>query len=255
MARTKLGLLGLCAVVFGLMAFNAVPAQAETGAQWLFAEKGEGTKLIAFLEASVGLEAETTGVLHTKILSTEVLFLCKKIEAIGAVLKANGGIGEGAKIKFSECETDLGGKPSEACLPTDKVGGPGTIITAPGHGLIVLKVLKDAEGKEIGKDELVSILPDNVEGKASEVFATIEMGKACSIGSKVPVIGKAVLKDCQGMFLTHLVKHLVEVGSKAEGTELWTISKTVEHEAFILGSAFGFLIGAHVGLKVSGDPA
>jgi hypothetical protein len=34
MSRTKLGLLGLCAVVFGLMAFSTA-AQAEVGAKWL----------------------------------------------------------------------------------------------------------------------------------------------------------------------------------------------------------------------------
>ena len=96
------------------------------------------------------------------------------------------------------------------------------------------------------KDDLLSILPD--EG---ETFATIEMGPECAIGQKVNVIGKATLKDCEGLALTHLVKHLVEVGPL---TELWVISKTPEHVATILGSVWAFLTGEHVGLKFSGDP-
>jgi hypothetical protein len=60
-------------------------------------------------------------------------------------------------------------------------------------------------------------LPDT-----SETYATLEFGAECAIGEKVPVIGKLRYKDCENLALTHLVKHLVEVGPL---TDLWTISK------------------------------
>jgi hypothetical protein len=225
-------------MVFGLMAFSASAAQAETGAKWLILDV-DGTHL-SNLEASVGLEVDTDGVLHSEISKTKVLFECKTIAAENAVLKTNGSIGEGAKLKFTGCITKLNGVTSGACVP--KAGGTetGVIKTQPGHGLLVLHELAGGV-----KDDLVKILPDT-----GETFAFIEMPE-CSIGTKVPVIGKATLKDCQDLALEHLVKHLVETGPL---TELWTISKTAEHVATILGSAWAFLTGTHEGLKFSGDP-
>src|SRR6187399_733876 len=229
MTRTRLGLLGLCAMVFGLMAFSASAAQAEVGAKWLFAEKEPNSGLIPFLEAEVGLETDTTAVLHTKIAGVSVLYLCPIIEALNVILKANGSIGEGASIDFLNCVTHLNGVLSKVCEP---VGG--VIKTNKGHGLIILHKL--ASGTV---DDLLKILPDDViNGKGekvkSETFATIEMGEECSIGTKVPVIGSATLKDCEGLFLKHLVKHLIEVGTwGVELTELWAISKTEEHKATI----------------------
>jgi hypothetical protein len=241
MIRSRFGLLGLCAVVFGVMAFGATAAHAEKGAKWLLAEKAPNSGLITFLKASVGLEAETVGILHSKIAGIAVLFECKKLEAINANLEAEGSVNKGAKIKFSECITKLNGATSSPCEP--KAGGTekGVINTAAGHALIELHELAGGV-----KDDIVKILPD--EGKT---FATIEMSEECAIGEKVPVIGKATLKDCEGLALTHLVKHLVEIGPL---TELWTISETPEHVATILGSAYAFLTGVHTGFKFSGDP-
>jgi hypothetical protein len=251
------GLLGLCAVVMGLMALNTGMASATVGANWLILtgaknEKGELiVKTGAELHAAVGLEKETTGVLHTKILGFTVLYECEKIEAINANLLANGSIGKelngegkpvGAQIRFSECITRLNGEINESCKPNAGGTESGVIKTTTGHGLIVLHEPKAGE-----KVELTSILPDT-----GETFAIIESTKACPIGIKVPVIGKATLKDCEGLFLKHLLKHLVEIGPL---TELWTISKTEEHVATILGSAWAFLLTPHNGMLWGGDPA
>jgi len=243
MTRTKLGLLGLCAVVFGLMAFSATAAQAEVGAQWLFAEKAPGTKLIPFLEASINLEKDSSVyILHSEILKVKVLFLCTNLVAEGAVLKANGSIGTGAKVKFSGCTTDLNGVLEPECEP--HTGAElGIIRTNAGHALLELHELAGGV-----KDDIVKISPD-----VGETFVTIELKAPCSIGTKVPVIGKLTLKDCENLALTHLVKHLVEPFTPL--TELFTISKTAEHAATLLGSAWAFLTGAHEGLKFSGDPA
>jgi len=82
----------------------------------------------------------------------------------------------------------------------------------------------------------------------------IQTSETCAIGEEVPVIGsKIVFKDAMGALKTHLLKHLLEVGTKAEGTKLWTISETAEHETSILSSRWAFLTGAHTGLKFSGS--
>ena len=246
MIRSRFGLLGLCAVVFGMMAFGATAAQALPN--WLLAEKAPNSGAVAFLAAPIGLEAETTGVLHSKILGLEVLFECTTLATVNAQLLANGAIGEKegvvakSKVKFSGCVTKLNGTLSGPCEPKALGTEAGVINTNPGHGVIVLHELGGGV-----KDELTQILPDT-----GETFATIELGEKCAIGEEVPVIGKAFLKDCQSAFLTNLVKHLVESGPL---TELWTISKTEEHKATILGSAWAFLTGSHVGYKFSGDPA
>lgn len=245
MIRPKLLLIGCCVAVVGLMTFSVSPACAESGADWLLINAQGWT---VFLEAEIGLREDSLlQVLHTKIGGASVLFSCTWIEAINAKLKVNGSIGEGTQIKFFNCSTSLNGALSKVCEPKDIVYGWGSIVTKPLHGLLVLHEL--AAGS---KDELVSFLPDSVGGKASEILATIEMSKECSIGTKVPLIGKFTVKDCQGLLLTHLVEHLLETGPL---TEMWAISKTAEHAAALLGSAWAYLIGAHTGLQFSGDPA
>ena len=245
MTRARLGLFGLCAMVLGLMAFSASAAQAETGAKWLFAEKAPNSGLVPFLEASVRFEIDQKVILHSKVAGISVLLLCPKIELENAVLKANGGIGQGAKIRLSSCVFDLNGVESKSCEPNNGGTEPGVIKTQPVHGLIILYKLAGGT-----VDDLLLILPDN-----GETLVTFEMSEECSIGEKIPFIGKFTIKDCEGLSLTHLVKHLVEVGTAAELTELWMISKTAEHQTSVLGGAWASLTGAHEGLKVSGDPA
>jgi hypothetical protein len=241
MTRSRLGLLGLCVVVLGTMAFSAGSAQAEFGAQWLFAEKAPNSGLVAFLEAFVGLESETVIVLHTKIAGINVLFECKSLAAVNMKLKASGSIGEGAKIKFSECITKLNGATSAPCVP--KAGGTetGVINTNALHALMRLHELAGGV-----RDDIILVLPDS-----GETIAMMEFSAECAIGTKVPLIGTFTLKDCENLILTHLVKHLLEFGP-LDG--LWVISKTAEHVTTVLGSWWARLVGAHEGLKWSGDP-
>jgi|SRR6187399_2597026 len=242
--HSKLGLLGLSIMVFGLMAFSATGAPAEVGAKWLLGEKPSGSGSIPFLDSTVGLQAETTGVLHTEIAKVKVLFECTTTAAENLTLIGNGSIAEKAIIKFTGCITKLNGVTSAPCQPKG-LGVAGLIETEPLHGLLILFKLTSGV-----IDHLLKILPD--EGK---VLALIEMGDECAIGTKVNILGKATIKDCENLSLTRQVKHLVEVGTKAELTEVWAISETVEHEATILGSAWAFLTGKHEELKFSGEPA
>ena len=258
MTRTRLGLLGLCAVVFGLMAFGTTGAQAEVGAKWLILPAGGGAAVTgSTLHATVGLEIEKDAsgnpiplVLHSEILKIKTLFLCTEVIADNAKLLADGTIGKeagvpsGSKVLFGGCTTDLNGSPAPECTPTDPEAGVGKISTKPGHALLVLHELTGGV-----KDDLTEIIPDAGLGKT---FATIVLPVGCPIGTSVPVIGKFFLKDCQGLALTHVAKHLVEEGPLSK---LFVISETVEHAAVLLGSAWAFLTGEHSGLLWSGDPA
>ena len=259
MIRTRLGLLGLCAMVFGLMAFGATGAHAEVGAKWLILNSEGKIKTGSELHASVGLEIEKNAkgepvplVLHSEILKIKTLFLCTEVVVDEAKLLKDGTIGKeegvpsGSKVLFGGCTTDLNGSPAPECTPEDSIAGKGKISTAPGHALIVLHELADKT-----KDDIVEIIPDAGLGGT---FATIKLPAPCPIGTSVPVIGKFFLKDCEGLALMHLVKHLVE--SFVPLTELWTISKTEEHKATFLGSAWAFLSDEiDKGLAWSGDPA
>jgi hypothetical protein len=257
MTRSKLGLLGFCAVVLGLVAFNTGLASAEPGANWLILMSNGEVLTGAQLTAALGLSKETTMVLHSKILGLTVLYECNKIEAVNTNLLKNGTVAKefnaeakpvGFQIKFSECIAIIGGMIEPNCTPNAGGTQPGVILTNPLHGLLTLH-----EPKVNEKVELLKILPD-----VGNTIATIESSPSCIIGKKVPIIGKLYLKDCETVacatstFLTHKVTHLVTVGPL---TEMWMISETAEHVMSLLGVARAFLIGAHSGLAWAGDPA
>jgi hypothetical protein len=255
MIRTKLGLLSLCAVVFGLMAFGASSAQAESGAKWLIL-----TSMGALKESPVGLpgaiDTPIDGavlVLHTEILKIKVLVLCTGSKAVNANLLANGSIGKetvagkpvGAQFLFTGCTVDLNGAAAPECTPNDPVDGSGKILTKLLHGLLVLYDL----GGGI-KDEVATILPDATA--LHSPIATIVLPAGCPIGTSVPIIGELAVKDCKDLGLAHVAEHLVDVFTPL--TALFAISLTVEHQATLLGSVWAKLIGAaHNGLLWSGD--
>ena len=252
MTRTRLGLLGLCAMLFGLMAFGTSGAQAEVGAKWLILTTGEVLKTGAELHAKVNLEIDSpTLILHSEILHIKTLFLCTEVKLDEARLLKDGTIGKeegvpsGSKVLFGGCTTDLNGSLAPECTPKDPTAGVGKISTQPVHALLVLHELTGGI-----KDDLIEIIPDTGLGT---IIAKIETGALCPAGSSVPVLGKFFLKDCENLALSHEVKHLVEEGPLSE---LFTISKTAEHAAKLLGSSWAFLEGAeHAGLQWSGDPA
>jgi hypothetical protein len=259
-------------MVLGLMAFGAAGAQAEVGANWLILNAKGERKTGAELPASINLKIDKDSlgnpipfILHSKILGIEVLFKCTTINLLNAKLREEGIIGKeviinekglkegrGSQILFGNCVTELNGKVSAACAPSVE-GVANEIITNPLHALIKLHELKPSGVK----DDLVEVLPDT---GLDTTFVTFkvgpEVGNECPIGSKIPVIGRIFLRDCNERFLEHLVEHLVETdATTTKLTELWVISKTEEHKASLLGSAWAFLTGEHEGLKWSGDPA
>jgi hypothetical protein len=252
MTRTKLGLLGICAMALGLMAFSASGAQAE--GTWLILNSEGKVKTGVELPAILELEKDSAVyVLHSEILKIKVLFLCTGIRAVNAKIFGAGAIGKGpgeekeSKLLFSGCVVDLNGVTEPKCIPTDPVDGAGFIVTEFLHALAVLHELTGGT-----KDDIVLVEPDVAGGP----FATFKLPAGCVIGTSVPVSGKLTLKDCENLAkpceslaLTHLVKHLVEPFLPL--TRLWAISDTPEHAATLLGSAWAKLGGAHAGLAWS----
>jgi hypothetical protein len=244
MSRSRFGLLALCAVVFGVMAFGAAGAQAEPLANWLILMANGEVLTGAQLNATVNAETDKTGILLTKILGIKTEITCPTFEIIGGKLIKEGTISAG-KLKFSGCTTRLNGVTNANCVPHSAGAGAGVVETDTATGLIKLHELKPSGVK----DETVLFLSTREDMR----FALLEMSELCPIGEKVPIIGgEFSIKDCEGLFLKHLVKHLVE--EFAPLTTIWAISKTEEHIATIDGSAWAFLTGEHKGLAFAGDP-
>ncbi|HMC50349.1 MAG TPA: hypothetical protein VKH20_06850 [Solirubrobacterales bacterium] len=216
MIRTRLliKLFGLCALVFAMM---GVTSSAQ-GATWLVLE---GLNIVE--SGEVTAEVDTTPILHSKISGTEFLVECSSIAAVGVNLAAGGNTAKGGKIKFSSCKVKLNGSVSAPCEPISGGTEKGVIVTKPLHAFLYLHSLGAG-----GNDELIEVVPD--EG---ETYLTLEMGKECSVGTKIPVIGLLYWKDCENALLIHKEKHLFEEGPL---TELFVISKTAEHKATLLGS-------------------
>ena len=240
MIRSKLGLLGLCAIVFGVMAFAAGSAQAEATAKWLILTSGGVVKTGTELPASVaGTIENKDGSLLTKVIGLAVRVLCETATLTGVKLEKEGSLTNGGKVTFGGCETFVSGKLEIACKPNSPGAASGTIATNAGKGLAVL----------IGGAKRTLIEP-SVAGGA---FATIEWAEECVLPT-TPIFGKLYIKDCKGdtAFGEHLVKHLIE--EDTVNSKLWAISDTAEHlETSIDGSAEVFLTGAHEGLKWGGD--
>jgi hypothetical protein len=264
MVRSRLGLkaLGLCALVLGLMACIASSAQAEPKAFWHIKNLAE-TELfqipngpggvtnlqpllvIKELENKTGtLEFKTKGGVLVKILCTSAAF------DEGGNLLAEGTISLG-RLHFEGCTVELNKEPAPGCKAHTLGKTTGNILTEKATGLILLDKLISGE-----IDDLVMFTPDPVEGVESKIFAKIEMGEECAIGTKVnvetsvaPAAGGAFwLKDCEGnkSFLEEKVEHLV-----VEGLEgLIALGQPAKIE----GSAWVKLGPGHVGQKWGGTP-
>lgn len=243
MTRTKQGLLGICVVVLGLVAFST-PAQATTGSKWLILDSSGQLKDGSTLPASIQLEKDSpTLIIHSEILKIKVLLLCANLQAVNAKLLANGSIGRepgvvsGSKLLFSGCTIDLNGSPAPECTPSDPEDGKGFVVSKPLHALLEL----------VAGSDVLKVIPDS-----GNTFGTQVLPAGCPIGTSIPLIGKLTLKESENLALSHLVKHLLEAGPE---TKLFMISETAEHAATLLGSAWAYLGGAHVGLRFSADPA
>jgi hypothetical protein len=246
MIRSKLGLkaLGMCALVFGMMAVWAGAAQAEeTGGKWTYETGGvlktfEGA--LAEPEVSGKMETGTVGILHTKVLGgSSLLYECKAFTVNSGKLKANGVVL--GKLTFTECEAFLNSVLSKPCNP---IGG--TIETNLIKGQMLLHKLS---GGAI--DKILIATPENAAGETITNFAVVKSEESCSFGASTPIGGKfAIQTNTTAEATEHLVNHLIK--EFAPLSHLFVISDTAEHAATILGSAEAFLKGAHANFKWAG---
>lgn len=251
-SKVRFKVLGLCAVVLGLMAFSAGVAQAEEGANWKVAGSNVTTALLPSVD--IGEIEEGKASLLTEISGAKVRYECKTAKLIGVKLELNGSLTNGGKVKFTECETFLNGALSAVCVPKTTGLANGEIESLAGKGLLVLH--KNAAGENEGLTR--------IEPKEGETFLTLKHSPPCALPENVPVRGKLFIKDCKPKaeptnpcvngVTEERVSHLIVQGPL---THLWVISLTPEHAANIDGSATAILVGGlptHAGLEWSGIP-
>jgi hypothetical protein len=227
-------LIGLLALMAGFIAISASAAQAE--GFWL----NNGVAITA--NTPINAKSETELVLLTKVGLSKVEILCTEIKLVGANLEV-GGTAKG-KLHFQSptgCITKLNGTTAAKCVPHSSGAANGLIETNALDASLRLHILKDAEGHEIGKDELVELLP---EGAAAFVDLLLGTGE-CAIGNLLEITGKLFLKDCKNELLVDKVEHLFEEGSLSAilfGGNLMTLD----------GSAFWFLAAPNLGHTFAG---
>jgi len=233
MIRTKLGLLGLCAMVVGMMTMSAGTAQGATFS-WLLLN----TAMVAvpFLDALVGFTPESSHMtLDGEVAGLKVAITCTNVSAKGVSLKAEGKLTEGGKAVFTGCKVYKSAPLTEEYSCTVKTAGAaaGTIETNEGKGELVL----------VGTKLLTKVEPKS--GPTGN-FATIRFeGASCVLPELNQVHGTLYLRDCQDMWTLHLEKHLVE--EDGQETRLYIGGHTAKQLEVtkILGSFWMFLIGEH----------
>jgi hypothetical protein len=231
MTRSSFRLLGLCAVVLGLIAFSAGTAQAETGANWLVNGKTAG----GLLSVLVSEVSEHWAIL-SEVLGITLNILCEDVTFVSIHLEGNGSLTNGGKLQLSGCLVYLKGELNSKCKP--KAGGAevGTILTNSMKGLLVL----------VGGSARIRLEP-----ASGETIASVSMGAECPIGETIPIRGKLFLKDAE--MGTNLVKHSMTEDST--NSHLWILNLTAEHEVTCHFLLITFLAGIHESFKWSGDPA
>ena len=223
--RTRLGLkvLGLSALVMSAMAIGtAGVAQAETGACWGY-KIGGGSLLCFGAGLEAGAEVTLEGNTGTFLISNVNLeILCTKIKFIeGAKLSTNGSITLG-RVQFEGC-ISLSKTPTltklNNCTPNDPVGGPGTLRTEKGVGLIVLH----------NGEPVLEVKPDT-----GTTLATISLGEECAVSEGLVITGKLVLQDTGGKKsveehkLIHLVQEFTSLQLMKVGVNSATFDGTAE---------------------------
>lgn len=232
MLRLKLSLIGFCVLVVGLMGLGVSGAEA---AEWtILNSKGE-SKTAAELPAELAKEIDgTSASLDTHLFKLHVRITCTTATLIGLKLEKEGKLTTGGKAKYQGCKVFTINKEEKATeLPECGVKTAGQAF-----GTIETSKLKG----QLQASGLIKIEPET-----GTTFISLEFEAGCVITSPTTIGGTVFLEDCEGKIVTHLIKHLFKQGA---GTSLFIGSDTAEHlETSLVGSAWGFLSGAHAGLK------
>jgi hypothetical protein len=229
MLRSRLGLLGLCALAVGLMALEASSAQA---ANWLILNSKGEVKTGTELPAELGGEVDgIVIILDTHSVKIHVKASCSKFSILGAKLEAGGALTKGAKIKLEGC------KVFNAATETEL---PECHVKTTGQAFGTVESNKS-------KGQLQTNGEIKLEPETGITFATLEFEAGCVLPSPTALSGTLFFEDCEGKAATHLVKHLFKQGA---GTSLFVGADTAEHlETSLVGSLWIFLVGTHAGLS------
>jgi hypothetical protein len=237
MIRPKLRLLGLSAIVFGVMAMSAGSAQAKLF-QWitLATPGGPATELKVDI-ASDPDSKDRSLVAH--LLGKLFWITCTSMSLKGVSLEVLGTLTEGGKAVFAGCEAYGKGPLTEAlgCHVHSTGKAAGTVETSELKGATLLHEVKAGETEPVVK----------IEPKTGETLATF-LTEECVMPESNPVRGKLFLRDCEKKAPVHLVRHLF--ASHESLTKLWIGAHSAEHlSTFVEGSDWIKLTGSHFGME------
>jgi len=220
MLRSKLGLLGLCTMVLGIMAMSASAAHAVPLYTWLVLHTPGGVVLEVTEPLPVVSEPDTKELtLLTHLVGLSVSVSCTNSELSGISLEKEGTLTKGGKVVFTGCKVSTAG-----CKVKSPGAAEGTVV-AQGKGHLLL------HEPSPGKTELLTQLEPE---EAGGTFATLRFEGECALPESNKVTGSLWVKDCEGKGEVHAVKHLIIQGPL---TSLSVGADTKEHlETSIDGS-------------------
>src|SRR6476469_7711981 len=232
MTRTKLGLLGLCAV----MAMSVGAAQGATY-KWLILTSSKTTA--TELKASVAGKAESTHlVFDGEVAGLKIAITCTSFTLTNFNLEIGGKLTEGGKATYTGCKVYKTAPLTEEYKCTVKTTGAavGTIETNENKGQLTLN-----EGE----------LQMKIEPKAGPTgnFATLRFeGAECVLPELNQLHGTIYFKDGEGSLTKHKLEHLIEA-SKSSLLYIGGHSGKQLEVTKILGNAWFSLTAEHNGLE------
>jgi hypothetical protein len=238
MNRTKLGLLGLCAIAVGMMTMSASSAQAALS--WLILDPDgkalDAANLLGVLAGEIDSEHLT---LDGKVAGLPIAITCSSFTLKKVHLEKEGKLTTGGKAVFTGCKVYRSAPLKEPyeCTVSSAGAAPGTIETNEFKGELVL----------VGGKLRARVEP--LAGLTGTWVALEFKGPECLLPEVNQVHGTIYIKDCKNEETVHLVKHLIE--SDGELTSLYIGKHSAEQLTITkpLGSAWVFLTGAHTGLN------
>lgn len=244
MRKHPFGVAGICLLTaLCSIAFTAVSAQAEKGANWMVNGANINSTLLPSPQITEVEKLPKTEVRHLvllgKIGTVNFEILCTGMTLLEAVLKVNGGsLGKG---RFTGCVTLIKGVESKVCKPTGETGEAGVIVTRALEDLIVLHTFPGG----------VTIPLDRIQPEVGSVILSFKTSEECAFGQVIELRGTFFAEDCSGELGVEKLAHLFNQGPL---TELF-FNLNPANVANVDGSVIAELTGAHKGMTWSGLPA
>jgi hypothetical protein len=243
MRKYPLGVAGFCLLTaLCLVAFTAVAAQAETGANWMVSGANIDATLLPPVQIVEVEKLPKTEIRHLvllgKIAAVNFEILCTGMTLVEAVLKVNGG--SLGKARFTGCVTLIGGVESKVCKPVGETKEAGVIVTKALEDLIVLHTPSGG----------ATVPLDRIQPEEGSVILSFNTSEECAIGQLIELRGTFFAADCNGKLESENLTHLFIQGPL---TKLF-LNLHPEDVANVDGSVVAELVGPHKGRTWSGLP-